>query len=129
MSKRLLIVDDALIMRKRIGSIAAQAGWEIVGEAVNGVEALALFDQHRPELVTLDIVMPELDGVATLRQLTEQYPEARVVMVSAVDQRAKLTECIQLGAIDFIVKPFDPERLLKFFQRHGADDSGRSEME
>ena len=121
MSKRVLIVDDALIMRKRIGGIAQKAGWDVVGEASHGLEALDLFEQHRPDLVTMDIIMPKLDGVATLRELRGRHPEARVVMVSAVDQRAKLTECVELGAIDFIVKPFAEERLRKLFEKYGAD--------
>ena len=86
---RLLVVDDATIMRKRIAGIAREAGWDIVAEATNGLEGLALYRQHQPDLVTLDIVMPELDGVETLRQLRTEAPESRVVMVSAVDQRAK----------------------------------------
>ena len=106
MSKRLLIVDDALIMRSRIRDIAEETGWEVAGEAQNGNEAIAMFERERPDLVTLDIVMPELDGVATLRRLMSDYPAARVVMVSAVDQKEKLRECIDLGAVDFIVKPF-----------------------
>ena len=117
---RLLVVDDAAIMRKRIAGIAREAGWEIVAEATNGLEGLALYRQHEPDLVTLDIVMPELDGVETLRQLRTEAPESRVVMVSAVDQRAKLRECIALGALDFVVKPFDKERLLSLFKKYGA---------
>jgi len=117
---RLLVVDDAAIMRKRIAGIAREAGWEIVAEATNGLEGLALYRQHEPDLVTLDIVMPELDGLETLRQLRTEAPEARVVMVSAVDQRAKLRECIALGALDFVVKPFDKERLLSLFKKYGV---------
>lgn len=122
MPKRVLIVDDALIMRKRIGDIAAEAGWEVAGEASDGAEALALFAEKMPDLVTLDIVMPDMDGVATLRRLMTDHPDAKVVMVSAVDQRAKLTECIELGALDFIVKPFDKSRLQGLFEKYGSVD-------
>jgi two-component system chemotaxis response regulator CheY len=115
---RLLVVDDATIMRMRISGVAREAGWEIVAEATNGVEGLAKYREHRPDLVTLDIVMPELDGVEMLRQLRSEDPTARVVMVSAVDQRAKLRECIALGALDFVVKPFDKERLLSLFRKY-----------
>lgn len=118
MSNRVLIVDDALIMRKRIGNIAAEAGWTVAGEATNGIEAISLFEQENPDLVTLDIVMPEMDGVATLRQLMADHPGARVVMVSAVDQKEKLKECIELGAVDFIVKPFQKSRLQSFFEKY-----------
>ena len=121
---RLLIVDDATIMRMRISGVAREAGWEIVAEATNGVEGLARYREQRPDLVTLDIVMPELDGVEMLRQLRSEDPAARVVMVSAVDQRAKLRECIALGALDFVVKPFDKERLLSLFHKYAAAPGG-----
>jgi two-component system chemotaxis response regulator CheY len=123
MSKRVLIVDDALIMRMRIKEIALDAGWEIAGEAANGEVALALYRELRPDLVTLDIVMPKLDGVAVLRQIRAEDPRARIVMVSAIDQKGKLTECIRLGAIDFIVKPFDKARLRSFFTKYGQDEA------
>ena len=113
--KRVLIVDDALIMRKRIREIAEDAGWEIAAEAQDGEEALALYQQEKPDLVTLDIVMPKLDGVAALKQLMLRDPQARVVMVSAVNQKPKLAECIAAGAIDFIVKPFEKATLRSFF--------------
>ena len=117
---RLLVIDDATIMRMRIAGIAREAGWEVVAEATNGIEGLARYEEHRPDLVTLDIVMPELDGVETLRALSITHPNARVVMVSAVDQRAKLRECLALGALDFVVKPFDKERLLSLFGKYAA---------
>ena len=121
---RLLIVDDATIMRMRISGVAREAGWEIMAEATNGVEGLARYREQRPDLVTLDIVMPELDGVEMLRRLRSEDPAARVVMVSAVDQRAKLRECIALGALDFVVKPFDKERLLSLFRKYAAAPGG-----
>jgi two-component system chemotaxis response regulator CheY len=117
---RLLVVDDATIMRMRIAGIAREAGWEVVAEATNGREGLARYAEYRPDLVTLDIVMPELDGVETLRELRSTDAHARVVMVSAVDQRAKLRECLGLGALDFVVKPFDKERLLSLFGKYAA---------
>lgn len=117
MGKRILIVDDAMIMRMRIKEIAKEAGWEIVGEAVNGEDAIAKFRELQPDLVTMDIVMPNLDGVAALRAIRQENAQARVVMVSAVDQKEKLTECIRLGAVDFIVKPFDKASLLEMFSK------------
>lgn len=122
MSNRVLIVDDALIMRLRIREIAVESGWEIAGEAANGEEGLARYRELRPDLMTLDIVMPKLDGVATLRQIRQEDPGAKIVMVSAVDQKGKLTECIQLGAIDFIVKPFDKARLKSFFEKYRRNE-------
>lgn len=117
---RLLVVDDAMIMRMRIRDIARQAGWEVVGEAANGAEAVARYRELRPDLVTLDIVMPELDGVEALRAIKAEHPAARVVMVSALDQRAKLSACIALGALDFIVKPFEKQRLLDLFSKYSG---------
>jgi two-component system chemotaxis response regulator CheY len=122
MTSRLLIVDDALIMRKMIADIAVAAGWEVAGEAGDGEEAVAMYERLRPDLVTMDIVMPRMDGVAALRRLLDRAPGARVVMISAVDQREKLAECIRSGAIDFIVKPFDAERLRSFFLRNLAPE-------
>ena len=115
---KLLIVDDALIMRMKIREIATQAGWTVVAEASNGADAVRLFDEHRPDLVTLDMVMPEMDGLSALKAIRSNHPTAHVVMVSAVNQKEKLRECIAEGAADFVVKPFDAQRLLSFFESH-----------
>ena len=123
MAKRLLIVDDALIMRKRIKDIAERAGWEVAGEATNGEEAVEMYRQESPDLVTLDIVMPKMDGVTALKHVLAADPQARVVMISAVDQKEKLSECIGSGAVDFIVKPFDSERLKRFFEKYLAAEN------
>ena len=120
-TKRLMIVDDALIMRMKIREIAVKAGWSVVAEATNGMEAVQLFEQHRPDLVTLDMVMPEMDGLTALKAIRGGHPEANIVMVSAINQKDKLRECIAAGAMDFVVKPFDPDRLLSFFARHLQD--------
>jgi len=119
MSNRLLIVDDAMIMRLRIREIAIQAGWQVVGEAASGNQAVEMFRSLKPDLVTMDIVMPSMDGVEALRTIREEEPTARVCMVSAVNQRDKLAECIRLGAIDFIVKPFEKVQLLSLFEKQG----------
>lgn len=119
---RLMIVDDALIMRIKIREIALKAGWTIAAEGTNGVEAIRLFGEHHPDLVTLDMVMPEMDGLAALKAIRAQHPAANVVMVSAVNQKEKLRECIAAGAVDFIVKPFDPAQLQSFFERYRQDD-------
>jgi len=119
MSHKLLIVDDALIMRLRIREIAVESGWEVVGEAASGEQAIEMFRHLKPDLVTMDIVMPRMDGVEALRAIREVEPNARICMVSAVNQREKLTECIRLGAIDFIVKPFERTRLESLFDKQG----------
>ena len=119
--KRLMIVDDALIMRMKIREIATKAGWTVVAEAKNGVEAVQLFNEHHPDMVTLDMVMPEMDGLSALKAIRASCPEANVVMVSAVNQKDKLRECIAEGAMDFVVKPFEPDQLLSFFENCQKD--------
>jgi two-component system, chemotaxis family, chemotaxis protein CheY len=110
--KRLLVVDDALFMRKLICGVAAEAGWQVVGEAGNGAEAISLYQQHRPDLVTMDLVMPVMGGLEALRQIRAIDPEAKVVVVTALDQKQSLMDSIRDGAIDFIVKPFERERVV-----------------
>ena len=126
-AKRLLIVDDTLFMRQRIKGIAQEAGWQVIDEAEDGEKAVARYQEEKPDLVTLDIVMPNLDGVSALRRIIQYDPNARVVMVSAVNQKSKLAECIQAGAIDFIVKPFEKEILRCFLERHLTADSNARE--
>jgi two-component system chemotaxis response regulator CheY len=110
--KRLLVVDDALFMRKMICGLAVEAGWQVVGEARNGVEAVALYQEHRPDLVTMDLVMPVMGGLEALRQIRAVDPLAKIVVVTALDQKQSLMDSIRDGAIDFIVKPFERERVL-----------------
>jgi two-component system chemotaxis response regulator CheY len=117
--RRLLVVDDSQILRLRIKELALAAGWQIVGEAADGQAAVEAYKQLQPDLVTMDIVMPIMDGVEALRQIRQLDPKARVCMVSAVNQSEKLAECIRLGAIDFIVKPFDKALLLGLFDKQG----------
>lgn len=118
MAKRVLIVDDALIMRRRIRDIAVECGWNVAGEATDGQQAVELYCHEKPDLVTMDIVMPNKDGVTALKEIISADPSARIVMVSAVDQKEKLNECIRAGAVDFVVKPFDKSRLKSFFDKY-----------
>jgi two-component system chemotaxis response regulator CheY len=127
-SKRVLIVDDALIMRRRIRAIAEEAGWQVAGEAAHGEEAVDLYHEQQPDLVTMDIVMPKMDGVSALKQILRESPQAQIVMVSAVNQKQKLAECIRAGAIDFIVKPFDKISLLRFFEKRLASADQREDQ-
>ena len=109
--KRLLVVDDAMLMRRLIRDVAIEAGWEVAGEARDGAEAVALYETLRPDLVTMDVVMPNMGGLEALRKIRAADPEAQVVMVTAVDQKQTLMDSIRDGAMDFIVKPFDRERI------------------
>ena len=108
---RVLVVDDAAFMRKMVSDALTKGGHEVVGEAGNGAEAVTRFQELKPELTTLDITMPEKDGVTALKQIIAIDPGARVVMCSALGQESKVLESIKLGARDFVVKPFKPERV------------------
>jgi len=114
---RLLVVDDAMIMRKLIRDVAAEAGWEVAGEASNGAEAVERYEQLRPDLVTMDLVMPVMGGNEALRRIRAYDPEARVVVVTALDQQQPLLDSIRDGALDFIVKPFERERILSLLNK------------
>ncbi len=121
MKKTLLITDDALIIRTMIRDAATDAGWEVVAEAVNGQEAIDGYARTRPASVTLDLVMPHYDGLHALRGIRELDPQARVVVVSALEQRSVLKEAFRLGASDFIVKPFDRRALIATLDQLVAD--------
>jgi two-component system, chemotaxis family, chemotaxis protein CheY len=110
---RVLVVDDAAFMRKMVSDALATGGHEVVGEAGNGVEAIARFQELKPDLMTLDITMPEKDGLAALAEIVAADPSARVVMCSALGQESKVLEAIKLGAKDFVVKPFQPARVIE----------------
>ena len=118
--KRLLVVDDALFMRKLIRGVAAEAGWDVVGEAGNGAEAITLYQEHHPDLVTMDLVMPVMGGLEALRQIRAIDPQAKVVVVTALDQKQALMDSIRDGAIDFIVKPFERHRVLNLLAKLGG---------
>ena len=110
---RVLVVDDAAFMRKMVSDALSKAGHEVIGEACNGVEAVESFRALKPELTTLDITMPEKDGLQALGDIMTLDPNARVIMCSALGQESKVLESIKLGARDFVVKPFKPERVLE----------------
>jgi two-component system chemotaxis response regulator CheY len=110
----LLIVDDAQMMRLKIERIARAAGWKRIVRAPDGGKAVDLYREQQFSLVTMDIVMPGIDGLEALTRIRRIKPDARVVMVSAINQKSKLSACIDAGAMDFIVKPFDANRFEKF---------------
>lgn len=110
---KVLITDDAAFMRMMLKDILTKGGYEIVGEAVNGNEAIEKYNQFKPDLVTMDITMPVCDGISALKQIMASDPSAKVVMCSAMGQQAMVIESIQSGAKDFIVKPFQPQRVLE----------------
>jgi two-component system, chemotaxis family, chemotaxis protein CheY len=112
-----LIADDAAFMRMMLKNVLVEAGFDVVGEAENGAVAVARYRELNPDLTTMDITMPEMDGLAALREIREQDPGARVVMCSAMGQQSMVIESIQAGARDFIVKPFQPDRVLEAVQK------------
>ncbi len=106
---RCLVADDSAFARKNISQVLEKLGGSVVGEASNGVEALALYGTLHPDLVLLDITMPQLDGVETLRQIIEQDKNARVIMVSSIGHKEMVWKAICLGAKSFVTKPYDPD--------------------
>ena len=112
-----LICDDAIFMRTMVGDILTQAGFEIVGEAETGRQAVERYKALRPDLVTMDIVMPDMGGIDAVREITAYDPAAKVLMCSAMGQQSLVVEAIQAGAKDFVVKPFQPSRVLEAVQR------------
>ena len=117
MANRILIVDDAAFMRMMIKDILTKNDYEVVGEAENGLKALEKYKELTPDLVLMDITMPELDGIQAVRLIMEHNPKAKVVMCSAMGQQAMVIESIQAGAKDFIVKPFQAERVIEAIQK------------
>ncbi len=120
----ILIVDDSYIARMKIRNVVTKAGYIVAGEAENGLQALNVFSEARPDLVTLDITMPVMDGIATLKNIIEINPKALVVMVSAVGQQFMVLESIKSGARHFVVKPFEDDGLLKIITevlQHGPN--------
>jgi two-component system chemotaxis response regulator CheY len=114
---RVLVVDDAAFMRKMVSDALSGGGHEIVGEAANGCEAVQRFQELRPDVMTLDITMPEKDGLTALREIIAVDPGAKVIMCSALGQESKVLESIKLGAKDFVVKPFQAERVLSAIEK------------
>ena len=113
MGARILIVDDAAFMRMMIKDILTKNGYEIVGEAENGLVAIEKYQETKPDLTTMDITMPEMDGITAVKEIRKVDPQANIVMCSAMGQQAMVIDAIQAGAKDFIVKPFQPDRVLE----------------
>lgn len=113
MGKKVLIVDDAAFMRMMLKDILTKNGYEVVGEAENGAKAVEKYKEVTPDLVTMDITMPEMDGISALKNIRSIDSNAKVVMCSAMGQQAMVIEAIQAGARDFIVKPFQADRVIE----------------
>jgi two-component system, chemotaxis family, chemotaxis protein CheY len=110
---KVLVVDDAAFMRMMIKDILRKGGYEVIGEAEDGSKAVEKFKELRPDLVTMDITMPDMDGISAVKEIRKIDPSAMIIMCSAMGQQAMVIDAIQAGAKDFVVKPFQPERVLE----------------
>ncbi len=117
MGMKVLIADDALFMREMIKDIVQQAGYDVVGEASNGIEVVEKFRDLKPDITTMDIVMPLKSGIEALREITAEFREAKIVMCSALGQDSLVIEALEAGAKDFIVKPFKPEQVIEVMRK------------
>lgn len=120
MPTRVLIVDDSSFMRHILSGILAKMGCEIAGEAADGDEALTKYRELKPDVVTLDLIMPKKGGLEALQDIRAHDPQAKVVVVSAVEQRRPLIEALKHGAVDYVVKPFENERVEEAIERATA---------
>ncbi|CAG9621854.1 response regulator [Sutcliffiella rhizosphaerae] len=114
---KVLVVDDAKFMRLTIRNILTNSNHTVIGEAENGKEAVALYRNHQPDLVTMDITMPEMNGIEAVREILNEFPKAKIIMCSAMGQQRLIVDAIEAGAKDFIVKPFDENRVLEAIKR------------
>jgi len=113
MSSKILIVDDAAFMRMMLSDILVEKGYNIVGEAEDGKEALRLYKELEPDLVTMDIVMPNVGGIESIREILKIDSKAKILVVSALGQQALVQEAVEAGARGFVVKPFKPEKVIE----------------
>lgn len=117
MAYKVLVVDDASFMRMMLKDILLKNGFEVIGEADNGLQAIEKYKELEPDLVTMDITMPQLDGVEALKEIKNFNPNAKIIMCSAMGQKAMVIDAIQAGATDFIVKPFQADRVVEAAQK------------
>ena len=110
---RVLIVDDAAFMRMMIKDILEKNGYDVVAEANNGIKAVEMYKKERPDIVTMDITMPDMDGIEAVKAIKEFDPSAKIIMCSAMGQQSMVMDAIRAGAKDFVVKPFQPDKVLE----------------
>ncbi|ERI90873.1 chemotaxis protein CheY [Clostridiales bacterium oral taxon 876 str. F0540] len=114
---KVLIVDDAAFMRMMIKDILEKNGFEVVGEANNGIKAVEIYKKEKPDVVTMDITMPDMDGIEAVKEIRSFDPGAKIIMCSAMGQQTMVMDAIRAGARDFIVKPFQPDRVLEAIRK------------
>ena len=120
MGKRILITDDTAFMRMTLRNVLEKNGYEVVGEAEDGLQAVEMYSSVNPDLVTTDITMPKMDGIEAIKRIMKKDPDARIIVVSAMGQKALVIEALNSGAKDFIVKPFQPDRIVEALQKVGG---------
>jgi two-component system chemotaxis response regulator CheY len=113
LGKRILITDDTAFMRMTLRNVLVKNGYEVAGEAEDGIQAIEKYMEIKPDLVTMDITMPNMDGLTAIKKIIEKDPDAKIVVVSAMGQKALVIEALNSGAKDFIVKPFQPDRIVE----------------
>lgn len=120
---RVLVVDDAIFMRMMLKDLLTKSGLEVVGQAANGDEAVDVYRKMRPDVVTLDIMMPHSDGLGALEAILREDPQARIVVVSAIEQNETVQRALDLGAADYLLKPFSPHRIVEVLKRVTGDET------
>ncbi|ATW26102.1 response regulator [Candidatus Formimonas warabiya] len=118
--RRVLIVDDALIARKLLRTMLEKNGFDVVGEAENGAEGIQKYHEHRPDLVTMDITMPEMDGIQALKAIKAMDPRAKVIVISALGQEVFVKEAVKCGAKNFLLKPFKEDKVIETLNKIAA---------
>ncbi len=114
---KILICDDSAFMRMILKKLLTDHGYDVVGEAGDGKQAVQMYRECKPDLITMDITMPKMDGIQAVQLIHEENPLVRIIMVTALGQKAIITDAIKAGASDFIVKPFDPEQVMKTIKK------------
>lgn len=117
MGKRVLVVDDTAFMRMSLRNVLEKNGYEVVGEAADGEEAVAKYKELKPDVVTMDITMPKKDGITAIKEIIAEDPDAKVIVCSAMGQKPMVIEALSAGAKDFLVKPFQPGRVIEALNR------------
>jgi two-component system, chemotaxis family, chemotaxis protein CheY len=117
MAVRVMVVDDAVFMRTVLKTMLTQNGYEVVGEAENGMRAVARYQELSPDVVTMDITMPEMDGITAVKEIKKLDAKAKIIVCSAMGQQAMIVEAVRAGAIDFIVKPLQEERVMEAIRK------------
>ena len=126
MSRKVLVVDDVAFVRKTLSDLLTQAGYQVVGEATDGTDAVAKYTQLRPDLVTMDVVMPQMSGIEATKKIIKLDKDARVVIISAMGQENLVMEAINVGAKDYVLKPFSAQDVLKTIERAMNGEPGRA---